>query len=280
MMTVAILLAVHNRRDKTLACLESCFSQMEALKADGRFAFSIYLTDDASTDGTSEYVSESFPEVNIIKGDGSLFWNRGMIAAWKEAAENDFDFYLWLNDDIVLCRGAFSTLLENSSYLKHRAVIVGTTVDSEGNISYGGRTRSGKLIPPDKDIPVACDIFNGNIVLVPKYVFEKLGTMDARYSHSFGDYDYGIRALKAGITSVVSPGILAECDRNPSLPKWRDASFSVKERYRSLMSPKGRPFREQFLYDARSSNVFNAVAHFVSLNMKVVFARRKQCENK
>ena len=75
-------------------------------------------------------------------------------------------------------------------------------------------------------------------MLVPKYVFEKLGTMDARYSHSFGDYDYGIRALKAGITSVVSPGILAECDRNPSLPKWRDASFSVKERYRSLMSLK------------------------------------------
>ena len=28
--------------------------------------------------------------VHIINGDGSLYWNRGMIAAWEEAAKEGF----------------------------------------------------------------------------------------------------------------------------------------------------------------------------------------------
>lgn len=274
-MTVAILLTAHNRREQTLSCLRSCYGQIDTARGDGKYEFSVYLTDDASTDRTAEQVAEEFPDVNIINGDGNLFWNRGMIEAWKAAAEKDFDFYIWLNDDTILRRGALSTLLENSGYLGHRAIIAGTAVDSEGKISYGGRTRTGKIIQPDRDIPVACDIFNGNLVLVPKSAFKILGTMDPHYSHSFGDFDYGVRAEKAGITSVIAPGILAECNRDTTLPKWRDSSYSLKERYKAIHSPKGRPFKEQFLYDTRSANVFKAIAHFVSLNIKIIFGSRK-----
>lgn len=43
--------------------------------------FDVFLVDDESTDGTSEAIKSEFPEVSIIKGDGSLFWNRGMYTA-------------------------------------------------------------------------------------------------------------------------------------------------------------------------------------------------------
>ena len=269
-------MTVHNRREKTLACLKLCYEQIEPLRSE--YAFSVYLTDDASTDGTAEAVSREYPDVNIIKGNGSLYWNRGMCAAWNEAAKDAPDFYIWLNDDTLLRQGAFAALLENSSYLRHRAILVGTAVDNSGNYSYGGRTKSGKIIPPDPTIPVTCDIFNGNLVLVPKLVYEKLGTMDPFYSHSFGDYDYGVRAEKSGITSVVAPGILASCDRNPGLPAWRDASFSLKQRYAALMSPKGRPLKEQFIYDLRSAGVIRAALHFITLNMRVLFPVRRKTE--
>ena len=130
-----------------------------------------------------------------------------------------------------------------------------------------------RLIAPDDTIPIPCDTFNGNLVLVPRFAFRTLGTMDPRYSHSFGDYDYGIRADKAGVTTVIAPGVLAVCDRNPGLPKWRNRAFTLKQRYAAIMSPKGRPFKEQFLYDTRKGNVFSATVHFISLNIKVLFPK-------
>lgn len=271
MMTVAIIMSVFNRREKTLRCLSLCFEQIASFKSAGKYTFTVYLTEDACTDGTADAVAEMFPQVRIIHGTGSLFWNRGMCAAWNEAAKESPDFYLWINDDTMIRPGALAALLDNSAALGNRAIVAGTAVGSDGKLSYGGRTRSGRLINPDPIIPVACDLFNGNLVLVPDYVYQRLGTMDPFYSHSFGDFDYAVRALKDRITSVVAPGILAECDRNASVPDWRNPSVPLKARYASLMSPKGRPFGEQFVYDFRSAGIFKAVLHFLSLNLKVLF---------
>ncbi len=273
-MTIAVLIAARNRKEKTLECLRNCGAQADFLRVEGKYSVDVYMTDDGSTDGTPEAVAAEFPEVCVIRGDGTLYWNRGMHAAWTEAAKEDYDFYIWLNDDTVLERGAFAVLLENSAFLGHNSILVGTAVDSNGAYSYGGRTISGRIVPPDPDIPIVCDIFNGNFVLVPKAVYETVGMLDPFYCHSFGDYDYGVRAAKAGVASLVAPGILGKCDRNPGLPKWRDASLSVGERFRALRDPKGRPFKEQFVYDTRSANFFKAVGHYVSIFFKVLFPRK------
>ena len=90
MKRIAALLTVHNRKDKTLACLGDLYKQ----HLPEGVVMEVYLTDDGCTDGTRESVKEKFPQVVIVNGDGSLFWNRGMIAAWKEAAKCDYDYYL------------------------------------------------------------------------------------------------------------------------------------------------------------------------------------------
>lgn len=279
-MRVAVLMSVYNRKTKTLSCLSACYSQIEQMKADRKYDFTVYMTEDGCTDGTSEAVSEMFPDVRIIHGDGHLYWNRGMCAAWEEAAREDYDFYLWLNDDTIINEGALQCLLEISGALGNKAIIAGTAEASDGSISYGGRTKKGKIIVPDSIIPVGCDIFNGNLVLVPRHVFRRLGTMDPVYSHSFGDYDYGVRAERAGVDSVVAPGILASCDRNPGIPVWRDGAYSLKQRYASVTGPKGRPFREQFIYDVRSEGWLMAIMHFVTLNLRVIFPARKSGSGK
>ena len=270
-METAVLMTVHNRKDKTLACLYSFMPQAVSLTAEGRFAFSIWMTDDGCTDGTADAVVSAFPHVHIVKGDGNLYWNRGMCAAWSASLPSCPDFFLWLNDDILLKPGALQTLFEISFAMGHKAIVVGTAEGSDGTLSYGGRTRKGRIIVPDRTIPVGCDIFNGNLVLVPRHVFDRIGILDHFYTHGFGDYDYGIRAEKAGLVSVVAPGVLAVCDRNPGIPVWRDSSYRLRERYRALSRPVGRPFREQFVYDIRSGGLLWAVFHFISLNLKVLF---------
>lgn len=73
METIAVLLTVHNRKEKTLNCLRRLYSQE---KID-QYVVDVFLTDDGCTDGTSMAVKEEFPNVNIINGDGTLFGIEG-----------------------------------------------------------------------------------------------------------------------------------------------------------------------------------------------------------
>ncbi len=267
-------MTVFNRREQTLACLDNCYRQFDSMRGDGKYTFSIWLVDDGSTDGTSEAVRERYPQVHLIRGNGSLFWNQGMRLAWSSAEESKPDFYLWLNDDTLLKEGAIASLMETSEFLKHRSIVVGTTSNAKGELSYGGRTKSNKIVVPDAEIPVPCYTFNGNIVLIPSSVHHVLGNLEERYHHSFGDYDYGVRAAKKGITRAVAAGVLGVCDRNPGTPKWRNAAYPLDERIKYLLGPKGRPPREQFCYDCRDKGVFWAVGHAISILFKVLFPKR------
>lgn len=64
----------------------------------------MWLVDDASPDQTGAKVKAAFPEVHVIEGAGGLFWCKGMRLAWDKAIASGikYDFYLWLNDDVML----------------------------------------------------------------------------------------------------------------------------------------------------------------------------------
>src|SRR5438094_246237 len=98
MTKIAVLLATYNRKETTLSCLNSLYSQ----RTDGTIRLDVYVTDDASTDGTPEAVKEHFPQVNLFKGSGSLFWAGGMRYTWNKALKSKADYYLLLNDDTIL----------------------------------------------------------------------------------------------------------------------------------------------------------------------------------
>ena len=75
--------------------------------------FTVFLVDDGCTDGTGGAVKREFPSVNVILGDGTLYWNQGMRLAWKCAyLAGDWDAYLWLNDDSMLLDNALATMIE------------------------------------------------------------------------------------------------------------------------------------------------------------------------
>ena len=93
----------------------------------------VYLVDDGSTDGTSEAVQQEWTDVQVIRGDGTLFWNHGMRRAFSEAVKGDHPFYLWLNDDTILLEDSLTSLLDTHRDLKarqeHLNIVVGSTRD-------------------------------------------------------------------------------------------------------------------------------------------------------
>ena len=266
MKNLAVLLTVHNRREKTLACLSRLFS----MKTEG-WTVDVYLTDDGCTDGTPEEVSARFPGVVIVKGDGSLYWNRGMLAAWRRAvSEKDYDAYLWLNDDTILEEGALGELLAASEQHPEALISGATRSAVTGEVTYGGFDSRERQLAPDGTFR-HCATVNGNIVLVSRYVFDRLGYLDPVFTHCMGDVDYGLRANEAGIEVLLMPRYCGTCERNASTPKWRDSSVPFPKRLRALWHPLSysRP-PEWFHYKRRHAGLLAACLSMGSIALNVI----------
>lgn len=256
--SIAALLTCHNRKEKTLGCLRDLYGQdgLEDTRVD------TFLVDDGSTDGTREAVRESFPEVHLIEGDGSLYWNGGMRRAMQAALEISPDFFLWLNDDTVLYRNAIARLLETHAVLHRKdrpaAIVVGALRDPvTRETTYSGLVRTSTWHPlrfarvEPSTQPEKCIVFNGNCVLVPAEAATRIGNLHPKLVHTGGDYEYGLRGERAGVDSWIVPGHVGECPRNPIAGTWEDMSLSLTQRYKALFGIKGQPPKPRLILYSR-----------------------------
>lgn len=247
---VTAVLACHNRRDLTLRCLDSLFEQSEA-----GVSVSAVLVDDGSNDGTGAAVMRRFSRVRVVRGTGNMFWARAMAMAESHAVRARPDFLLWLNDDVTLAPGALGCLLHAAASTSGGALVCGAVLDPEvGTVTYSGVRRSGlhplkfdRVTPTGSLEPV--DTFNGNVVLVSRAAYERVGGIDPGFVHSYADFDYGLRARAAGIQPYLAAEWVGTCRRDPRPHPWRHGNAVLLERYRMFTSHKGgTPLRSHARY--------------------------------
>jgi GT2 family glycosyltransferase len=261
-MKIAVLITCHNRKEKTLACLDALFQNT----LPDECTLDVFLVDDGSSDGTEEAVHQYYPMVDIIKGDGNLYWNGGMRVAFAAALEIGFDYYLWLNDDTLLYPSAIITLINTELALQAKqsksVIVVGSTQEANhGRHTYGGVIRPNKskavsfsLIAPGDD-PVECVTMNGNCVLIPDTVAQLVGNMEPKFAHAMGDIDYGLRARKSGVSVWVMPGFAGRCENNPTTGTFNDDNLPVSARLRKMMQPKGLPLSSWRVFTQRHAGI-------------------------
>lgn len=247
--SIAVLITCHNRKEKTLQCLTA----LHQCTVPAGYEFEVFLVDDGSTDGTGIAVKEQFPLVNIIQGNGNLYWNRGMRLAWETAAKSkEFDFYLWLNDDTLLVQNALIELIEcynvSFSVNKSHSIIVGSCKESTevNKFSYGGRNDRGTILPNGK--LQKCTFINGNVVLINKEIFKALGNLSNDYTHAMGDFDYGLRAKQKGIDCYISKSYIAVCPLNEGSPNWCNPKIPLLKRLKALHTPNGLNINEYIIF--------------------------------
>jgi GT2 family glycosyltransferase len=257
-MRIAVLLACHNRRAKTLECLD----RVAGSTLPAGVSTHIVLTDDGSTDGTREAVLERYPEATVLAGDGSLFWNGAMRRAYGAALARGYDAYLWLNDDTMIDPRTIARLIEalrdREAIFGQPAVIVGSTRDPEtGQLTYGGVVRPHRFRPFAFEMvepatrPVECESMWGNCVLIPHSIARVVGNLDAGFSHSIGDVDYGLRVRAAGFRIWVMPGFAGTCSVNSIAGTYQDPKMPLGKRLRRMLQPKGLPIRPWRVFTRR-----------------------------
>ena len=206
-MKVAIIITTKSENDKAATCLEECQRQIDSLASDEKYSFSIFMNT-----------------------QGSM----GIESTWSHASKEQFEFYIFIDSDLSLIENALAVFLENSEFLRHKAIIVGS-VARKGELVFGGRTRRGRLIEPDPVIPVPCHLFDLNLAFIPEYAFSKVANPSDIFHRSILDYGYGERSAKADVARVLAPGILAETARQAEVPDWKNDELSFWRRSSSFL---------------------------------------------
>jgi len=256
-MKIAVLITCHNRKEKTLACLSSL---MEVLPNS-----EVFLVDDGSTDGTLAAVKAKFPQVYIITGNGNLYWSRGMYTAWNYAIKKrSYDYYLWLNDDIELYPIFFEELINCYNLTGGNSIISGLIEDFNQKVIYGGYDKHKNLLHGTGALQ-EITFMNGNVVLIPQLVVDKIGILDPKFQHDLGDVDYGLRAIKAGI-KVYSTRRAIALGYSNNFCRVRKWNTNIRDRLKILYSPLGANPKINFYFRKKHFGILNASLYWAFLH--------------
>ena len=277
-MSIAVILTVFNRKEKTLKCLESLALQRNMPDYD------VFMCDDGSTDGTSEAVLARFPNVKIIPGSGNLFWSRGMAKAMAAAVEVGYDYYLMVNDDVEFFDTMWDTMFEPFK-VDCSIAVVGYTIDRALNtITYGGRnmikTRMnyiiGPVVDPSAESFNTVDVANWNCFLLDKQVVEKVGLIDNYYEHGLGDFDYCLRMKKRNLKILVAKQTIGYCENNSRKGTYLDGKVPRLLRLKKMLAPNGFPVKSWCHFVNRHYGIYkyrNAVMPYIK-NLFAILMRK------
>ncbi len=213
---IYIVIPVFNRLQYTIGCIKS-------LEKQSFREFKILVIDDGSTDGTSDYIKENFPEVVLVEGDGNLWWtgatNKG-VRKVLEMADSESGYVLTLNNDLVVESDYLIELVKLSS---ENGIVGSVSVDfsDESEIAFAGLLWNSSmakyravanlwvtyedLLERVTKKYIESDLLTGRGTLIPLSAFENVGLFDeCNFPHYAADLDFSWRCKKKGYKIIVA----------------------------------------------------------------------------
>ena len=238
MKRIEIVAPVHNRREITLLCLRS----LVRLNTEN-LNIHIIIVDDGSTDGTGEAIRREFSEVEIVSGDGKLWFTEGTNVGVRAALEYQPDYILMINDDAVFDADFLRYMVETAE--KYPRSVVGSLlllwdvphklfqVAPIWNTLKGGWQHwEQQTIWTVPTKPWEVDIIVGNCVLVPVKAIREQGLMNSKRYPNFGDAEYTPRLKRNNWRLLIDPRARVFCQ--PNITPKRIGSMSLKEKFNAL----------------------------------------------
>lgn len=238
---IFIVIPVHNRKELTRLCLES-------LRGQDYQGFKVLVFDDGSTDGTATMIAGEYPEIVLLKGDGSYWWSRSVNEGIRYALNNRADYVLTFNNDVELAKDYISSFIPGIE--KYPNALQGSlTYDIRTRkIVYDGLIRNWRKAKIER----ICDLYEkgnfphfirvthlpGRGILIPSKVFTDIGFFDAKnFPQSAADYDFSLKAAKAGYSVIVNTRVILYSLGEMTGSTFRDP-YSLKNLFGYLTSLK------------------------------------------
>ena len=198
----------------TAHLLERCISELR--RASSGLAVRVVIVDNASRDGSVEFVRETFPDCILIANTVNVGFGR----ANNQALEfSDAPFVLLLNADAFLYPDTLIKSLEHMKIHPGCGVMGVQLVDEAGHplwqrgrrfpdpwrnfllqtgLQPTGMADAGDALPPGGSPSWSCDWVVGCYYMVRREVIQKIGLFDPRYFLYFEEVDHCRAVKKAG----------------------------------------------------------------------------------
>ena len=177
---VYIIVITHNGKHHLEKCLPSLLQTTYA-------NVHIALLDNASTDGSSEYVQTNFPNVEIVRFPVNYGFAKGNNLLMERALKANADYVLLLNDDTVIL---------DSQWLSC-AVDVAEQSLNVGMVGFDLTEDESKAFPPTLRVTDAKTLL-GCALLIKSRLLRDIGLFDETYFAYFEETDLEARAVRAG----------------------------------------------------------------------------------
>lgn len=219
----------------------------------------VYVADNASTDGSVAFLQQNFPEVKIIQNDE----NGGFAKGYNDAlARVNADYFVLLNSDIEVAGNWVEPvidLMESDKKIaacqpkilayhdKERFEYAGASggyIDKYGYPFCRGRLfQSLEVDEGQYDDPVEVFWATGACMFVRAKVFHELGGLDSRFFAHMEEIDFCWRAKNAGYKNMVCPQSRVYHVGGGTLPKRSSRKTFLNMRNNNIMLYKNLPAR-------------------------------------
>ncbi|MEA3217280.1 MAG: N-acetylglucosaminyl-diphospho-decaprenol L-rhamnosyltransferase [Acidimicrobiia bacterium] len=218
---VSVLLVGYRTRDELSRCLSSLVQDSSDVDLE------IVLVDNASGDGTADFVRREFPQVELIELEHNIGFARAVNRAAETAAG---EYLLLLNPDTEVLPGAVAALLSFARANPQAGLVGGRTLTAdrrtEPSCCWGAPTlwstfcfgsglqtafRGHRLFDPeslpgwDRDTVREVGVVTGCLLLCSAATWKDLGGFDQRFFMYGEDTDLSMRAAEHGYRPAITP---------------------------------------------------------------------------
>lgn len=266
---VFVLIPAHNRRIITLACLHMLSQNGDIERCQ------VVVIDDGSTDGTADAIKAQYPSVQLLRGDGNLWWTGAISKGMEYAHQQGADYFIWLNDDTLPAPQTLNLMIATCAAAPRRIVTAQCYADQDlTEPTYGGRLIQGlslQFLAAQPEDVLDCDVCSGNLVCLPRSVVKTIGYPPARQApQTWGDVVYTWQAKQAGFEITVLGAAIALCSTNPLEEGWSSSDIPMWRRWQMLSLPKSSIYPPAYWYYCRQVYGLWGMFRFVEVYLKLL----------
>ncbi|MEJ2367825.1 MAG: glycosyltransferase family 2 protein [Acidobacteriota bacterium] len=227
--------------------LDECLG---SLLASDYLEMHVIMVDNASADGSADYVREKFPSVILLVNDRNMGFSAGNNVGIRYALAHEADYVVLLNNDTRIEPDCIRRLVECGEDRPEAGVLGGTVlmyfdpgvVNSTGvNLNlwgYGWDRDFGRPYNPERKTPERVLGVTGCLMAIKRDVLKQVGLLDESYFAYYEDLDYCLQVWKATVYEVMtvpSAIVYHKFSASTAHASKRKAYLLMKNQYRLMV---------------------------------------------